>query len=53
MFIKILIVEKNPGKLRSKAFSLKRVKSQYATPPRKKKYAEAHMVTCLGVKALS
>ena len=31
----------------------KGVKSQYARPPPQKKCAEAHMVTCLGVKALS
>ena len=35
MFIKILIVEKNPGKLSSKAASFKQEKSQSTPPPNK------------------
>ena len=42
MFIKILIVEKNPGKLRSKAVSFKREKSQ-PTPPSPKQGDDLHL----------
>ena len=49
MFIKILIVEKNPGKLRSKAVSFKREKSQPTPPPKKKtnKVIDNMISTCM------
>ena len=46
MFIKILIVEKNPGKLRSKAVSFKREKSQ-PTPPPPNKVIYNMISTCM------
>ena len=46
MFIKILIVEKNPGKLRSKAVSFKREKAQ-PTPPPPNKVIDNMISTCM------
>ena len=46
MFIKILVVEKNPGKLRSKAVSFKREKSE-PTPPPPNKVIDNMISTCM------